>query len=297
VSTQLWASYLAHTGLAPQLSKLVWDARDDLHYSSIVDPANELRRFVLQNAGPGFDAGRVTRVVMVGRSSTAISAFVAMHEAEAQSRAVNPLLRLPTPSDAASLAGLARLQQAFVDVAPPGGEAPQARIVLVWHGTAAEHVGSVCRDGPRSLRKTDSGFFGSGSYFALEAAYASRYCAPDALTGEHAVILFAVSVSQVRVVTPARDYRLHEDPATPQLHGFSNFCSRRSAPAVAIADRCDAHFIPVKYYGHVHPRTGLPTPRDVDYQAVDEGSGQAEGHELVIHSHQRCVPLAVVFFR
>ncbi len=33
----------------------------------------------------------------------------------------------------------------------------------------------MCRDGPRAFRTTDGGFFGAGSYFALELEYATRY--------------------------------------------------------------------------------------------------------------------------
>jgi hypothetical protein len=36
-------------------------------------------------------------------------------------------------------------------------------------------VEAVCRDGPRAFRTTDGGFFGAGSYFALELEYATRY--------------------------------------------------------------------------------------------------------------------------
>ncbi len=34
---------------------------------------------------------------------------------------------------------------------------------------------AVCRDGPRAFRTTDGGFFGAGSYFAVELEYATRY--------------------------------------------------------------------------------------------------------------------------
>ena len=37
------------------------------------------------------------------------------------------------------------------------------------------YVEAVCRDGPRPFRTTDGGFFGAGSYFALELEYATRY--------------------------------------------------------------------------------------------------------------------------
>ncbi|CUG90883.1 Hypothetical protein, putative, partial [Bodo saltans] len=150
---------------------------------------------------------------------------------------------------------------------------------------------------PRSLRTTDCGYFGAGSYFALEVEYALRYSRPDPASGECAVILYLVSVSQARVITPERDYRRDEDPSTPQLHGFSRYCSGNPDTAVALAPGCDAHFIPVKYYGNMHPLTGRATPRDVDYQAVDASCAKAEGHELVIGNHHRCIPVAVVYFK
>ena len=47
--------------------------------------------------------------------------------------------------------------------------------MFAWHGTPAQHVQAVCRNGPRALRTTDGGYFGAGSYFALELEYATRY--------------------------------------------------------------------------------------------------------------------------
>ncbi|CUG89307.1 Hypothetical protein, putative [Bodo saltans] len=105
------------------------------------------------------------------------------------------------------------------------------------------------------------------------------------------MVLFAVSVSQAKVITVDDDYRLIEDDRTPHLHGFSNFYSGDPQRAVALAPKYDAHFIPVKHYGFTHPRTGQVTPTDVDYQATEEH--EATAHELVISSHHRCVPIAV----
>lgn len=107
--------------------------------------------------------------------------------------------------------------------------------------------------------------------------------------------LFAVSVSQAKVITVADDYRLLEDDRTPHLHGFSNFYSGDPQLAVALAPKYDAHFIPVRWYGHTHPRMPqIHTPVDIDYQAADEH--EATAHELVISSHHRCVPLAVMYY-
>ncbi|CUG90879.1 Hypothetical protein, putative, partial [Bodo saltans] len=172
-----------------------------------------------------------------------------------------------------------------------------ARLLFAWHGTSHDRVAAVCRDGPRSLRTTDCGYFGTGSYFALEAEYAQLFCSPDPASGECSVILFAVSISQARVITPERDYRQIEDPTTPHLHGLSQYCSGNRDTTMALARGCDAHFIPVKNYGCIHPLTGVVTARSVDYQAVDESSGEAEAHEIVIGSYHRCIPIAVVHFK
>ncbi|CUG87604.1 WD40 repeat-containing protein, putative [Bodo saltans] len=206
------------------------------------------------------------------------------------SRAVNPCLRIENPTDNASVTGLKRLKQSFIDDTASGEPLPSAHLLFAWHGTSPDRVAAGCRDGPRSLRTTDCG---AGSYFALEAAYALRYSDPS--DGKSAVILYALSVSQAKVITPERDYREVEDPSTPHLYGLSQ-CSGKPNTAVALAPGCDAHFIPVKNYGCSHPLTHLPTPRDVDYQAVDESSGEAEAHEIVIESHHRCIPIAIVYF-
>jgi hypothetical protein len=227
--------------------------------------------------------------------------FVQLHLSENATRAQNPFLRVANPPDAATAAGLRRLKAAFADPAvdPAGGDA-FARLVLCWHGSKAANLLKICECGPRSLRTTDAGFYGTGSYFALEGQYASRYSQLGGANaaGEFGMILYAVSVAQTHVVTVAGDYRdaSEEDAISPLLHGFSRFYSGDAKHAVALAPKCDSHFIPVKYYGYTHPRTGGPVPSDVDFQAVSEDSGQAEGHELVIGSHYRCTPLALVYF-
>jgi hypothetical protein len=131
-------------------------------------------------------------------------------------------------------------------------------------------VEAVCRDGPRAFRTTDGGFFGAGSYFAVELDYATRYAmmqvrtswaqhnpaclimrqAPSA-SGEYPVILFAVSVASAYVVTPGRDYPA-DDPSQPQSWGFSKFYSRDPTRSVALMPQYNAHFVPVKYCRRVH---------------------------------------------
>ena len=51
----------------------------------------------------------------------------------------------------------------------------QPRVGLARHARAVRGGGPVCRDGPRAFRTTDGGFFGAGSYFAVELEYATRY--------------------------------------------------------------------------------------------------------------------------
>ena len=160
------------------------------------------------------------------------------------------------------------------------------------------HVEAVCRDGPRAFRTTDGGFFGAGSYFAVELEYATRYAmmqvrtpraprsrpmsfiqwichqAPSA-SGEYPVILFAVSVASAYVVCPGRDYPA-DHPDHPELWGFSNFYSANPSRSVALMPRYNAHFVPVKYCGRAHCVTGRPLPLDTDYQAAVEGAGASE---------------------
>jgi hypothetical protein len=295
-SLQLWASYLRHTRLEDACRELKYHYYNSLCLSEpVVDAAHPCHEFVCGLAG--VPPSIVQRVVMVGAGDEATSAFVTLHEAEMKSRALNPALRKENPTDAASVAGIRRLRQSFVPAAAHDGSEPLARMLLAWHGTSYSRVADVCRDGPRSLRTEDCGFFGAGSYFALEAVYANRYSLPDPISGERALILFVVSVSEVKCVTPQADYRGMEDARTPHLHGFSRYYSGDPSAAIALAPGYDAHFIPVRYYGRTHPLTGAATPEDVDYQAVDEWSGAAEFHELVIGSHHRCMSLAVVYLK
>jgi hypothetical protein len=158
-------------------------------------------------------------------------------------------------------------------------------------------VEAVCRDGPRAFRTTDGGFFGAGSYFAMELEYATRYAmmqvlpatlqvpvinpliltrrqAPSA-SGEYPVVMFAVSVASAYVLSPGRDYP-PDDPDHPELWGFSNFYSANPSRSVALMPRYNAHFVPVKYCGRVHCVTGRPLPLDTDYQAAVAGVDASE---------------------
>ncbi|CUI15296.1 CTR1-like protein kinase, putative, partial [Bodo saltans] len=295
-SMLVWSTLLQPLGIEAAYQQLQFQQNGQLFLSPALDATHPCHRLICTAAGS--HANNVRRVVLVGTDSSTATCFATLHEAEMNSRALNPALRIKNPTDAASVAGLDQLKQSFVAVTTaPGDPLPSARLLLAWHGTSVDKVANVCRDGPRSLRTTDCGFFGAGSYFALEAAYALRYSTPDPASGESALILYALSVSQAKVITPQGDYRRVEDPSTPHLHGFSQYYSGDPNIAVALAPRCDAHFIPVKDYGQTHPLTGLRTPRNVDYQAVDASIDAAEGHEIVIASHHRCIPLAIVYFK
>ncbi|CUG93315.1 WD40 repeat-containing protein, putative [Bodo saltans] len=369
-SMLLWSTLLKFYGIeaACQALQFRLDTESDgriFHSDAVLDIANPCFQLICSMAGSL--CGKVQRVIMVGTDDSTANAFVTLHKAEMNSRAVNPVLRVKNPLDAASVAGLKCLKQSFIPVATapvemnsravnpvlrvknpmdaasvaglnclkqsfipvataPGEPLPSARLIFAWHGTSPDrvaavcrdgpffflpsarllfawhgtspdNVASVCRDGPRSLRTTDCGYFGAGSYFALEATYAVRYSGPEPANTERPVIMYAVSVSQAKVITLERDYRAVEDPSTPHLHGFSQYCSGKPNTAVALAPGCDAHFIPVKDYFNTHPITGIPTPRDVGFQAVDESSCEAEAHEIVIGNHHRCIPIAVVYFK
>jgi hypothetical protein len=83
------------------------------------------------------------------------------------------MLRPANRPDAACVAGLNKLKSVFERSSL--GASPPCNIVFAWHGTPAQYVEAVCRDGPRAFRTTDGGFFGAGSYFAVELEYAARY--------------------------------------------------------------------------------------------------------------------------
>ncbi len=149
--------------------------------------------------------GRICRVVVGGsRAATFLDLFLR----DASSRSSKPMLRPPNPPGAAYAAGLNKLKSVFERSSL--GASPPCNIVFAWLGTPAQYVEAVCRDGPRAFRTTDGGFFGAGSYFAVELEYATRYAmmqvrtsrsqhnpvclilrqAPSA-SGEYPVILFA----------------------------------------------------------------------------------------------------------
>ena len=89
------------------------------------------------------------------------------------------------------------------------GICDHAKVMLAWHGTKWSAVESVCTYGPRAFRTTDGGYFGAGSYFAVECAYASRYSefsSPNT-DDEFAEIMFACYIAPFPyIITLQSDY-------------------------------------------------------------------------------------------
>jgi hypothetical protein len=236
----------------------------------------------------------VTRIALVNHKL--VGTFLELHDNDGTSRALNPVLNAANATDDDSVAALSKLKSVFAD---DSSAERKSQIVFAWHGTAAERLETVCRDGPRSLRQTDAGYFGAGSYFALEAAYAAWYAQghPPNADDEYGVILYALSVSRVVPITLGNHYRTPAEERTvdSRLHGFSKFYSADASVAPALSPNCDAHFVPVRYYGNRHPVDNSAIPNDVDYQACP--AAHAEGHEIVLHSHLRSIPVAIVYFQ
>ena len=117
----------------------------------------------------------ISRICRVQLSVARMATYMDLFAREVISRMKNPALNPNNPIDPAFAAGLCKLKTLFEHLSPTLGPSPPCNIVFAWHGTPAQHVESVCRDGPRSFRTTDGGFFGAGSYFAMELEYATRY--------------------------------------------------------------------------------------------------------------------------
>jgi hypothetical protein len=236
---------------------------------------------------------RVSRVSRVCVDRSREEAFCSMVEREGSSRQSNPKLRPSNFTDPATVAGLEALKRCFE--ASYYGVNSACNIVFAWHGPPLQHVEAVCRDNPRSFRTTDGGFFGAGSYFALELDYAARYAAmgPPSPSGEFGVILFAVLVSAAYVVTPDRDYPAHE-PQHPSS-GFSGFYSPDPQKSIALMPGYSCHFVPVKYCGQAHAVSGAHLPHDTDFQAAVEqhASARTFQHLLQLAHFVCCAPIYV----
>ena len=153
--------------------------------------SSEFVAFVLsrvRSQAPGVSIRRVSRVNVPGAR---VATFMDLFMREVNSRSSNPMLRPDNPANAACAAGLHKLKSLFEWTCL--GPSPPCNIVFAWHGTPAQHVQAVCRDGPRAFRTTDGGFFGAGSYFAVELEYATRYAMMQVRTSLSRVTAAAVS--------------------------------------------------------------------------------------------------------
>jgi hypothetical protein len=147
--------------------------------------------YVMQRVRRQDAALRISRICRVNLSSARMATYTDLFMREASSSSSNPMLRPANPTDPACVAGLNKLQSLFERTCL--GASPPCNIVFAWHGTPAQHVEAVCRDGPRAFRTTDGGFFGAGSYFAVELEYATRYAMMQVRTSLSRVTAAAVS--------------------------------------------------------------------------------------------------------
>jgi len=291
-------SNLASLLLRPELLSLsntvpldgVWFVNEDLS-SAFCDFVTERVRCEHENL-------RINRIDRVIVNNARMASYMQSLREEMDSLNRNPVLRPENPISTAFSSGLAALTNKFERIYPAGGDIPQSfpcNIVFAWHVTPPQHVEAVCRDGPRPLRTTDGGYFGAGSYFALEMNYAARYAMMQApsVNGDYPVILFAVKVANAYVVSPDADYV--DDPSLPERWGFSRFYGARPDDARALMPMYNAHFVPVRHCGYTHSRTGEPLPHDTNYQAAVEADATA--HELVAYGHEQAIPVAVVWLQ
>lgn len=193
-------------------------------------------------------------------------------------------------NDTAFTSGLDKLKTLFVD----GRKLPRhGNIIYTWHGMDSRVAHETVATGIRPLRSTDGGYFGGGSYTAIEAWYACQYAMPPLgsarpnASGEFVVALCATVIGAAYVVTLDRDYTGQEKA------GFSDFFADHPKRSKAIVNYYDTHFVPVKHYGNRWRDQTLPY--DVDYQAIEEP--QAEAHEVVSYSFDQIIPLALVYFK
>jgi serine/threonine protein kinase len=135
--------------------------------------ASDFSNFVRARVRREHAGMHISRICRVHVGRTRMATYLDWFMRESGSRSSNPMMRPSNPADAAFVSGLKKLKSLFERTSL--GPSPPCNIVFAWHGTPAQHVEAVCRDGPRAFRTTDGGFFGAGSYFALELEYAARY--------------------------------------------------------------------------------------------------------------------------
>jgi hypothetical protein len=172
-------SNLAILLMQPCLSPASYELPPTPHIQLVdVDMTSNFATYIQQRVRCQSASVCISRISRVNVSSARMAAYMDMFLREMNSRSSNPMLRPANPTHAAFTAGLGKLKSLFERTCL--GPSPLCNIIFAWHGTPAQHVEAVCRDGPRSFRTTDSGFFGAGSYFAVELEYATRYATMQA---------------------------------------------------------------------------------------------------------------------
>lgn len=182
--------------------------------------------------------------------------------------------------------GLAKLKEHFI--LPHGGN---ANLIFTWHGSSRGAEYSIASAGARSLGATDNGYFGDGTYSALEAWYAAQYSRQGA-DGECSVILFATVIGSSYVITLENDYGEASFADGSSAPGFSNFWAEDGVQPKTLKRHYQNHFVPVKHCGEMWQGTHLSY--NVDYQACPEA--ESEAHEVVCKDFNYMYPLAVCYF-
>jgi hypothetical protein len=298
----------------PAMSSLTWSRSQRYRVSSPLAADHDLFQRVasLLHRDPSLSRCCVSRVQLVQHDNQDV--FWRIHRAEAESLTRSQHLRVSPSSSRAAKAASAVLDTFAAKAAPhlqalandptDSGNYGQARVVFAWHGTSANRLDAVCREGLRVLRERDSGFFGDGVYLAMEADYARRYAGKTIRDDEQqraTLILYACSISQAYPVTLEADYRYPAEDQPRDDCGYSRFYDGTASKPLEA--KYDAHFVPVRDCGTYHPwdgttRTYHYPPREVDYQAATEEHPnpalRPTSHELVLGNPLRCTPVALV---
>jgi hypothetical protein len=203
-------------------STLTWSRSQRYRIAAPLDVDHDFFRrvasLVHRDRDPSLSRWCVRRVQLVQHDDRDV--FWRIHRAEAASLKRSQHLHVTPPSSNAAKAACAVLGTFVATTAPHlqtlvgdpvnGSNDGLAGIVFAWHGTPADRLDAVCRDGLRGLRGRDEGYFGAGVYFAMEADYARRYASePFCDDGQQVstLILYACSISQAYPVTLEADYR------------------------------------------------------------------------------------------
>jgi hypothetical protein len=285
-------NFSASPEVADALDRLQWtpSTLEGLELSEDIQHESALWTFVTSRFRSDFKDRKIARCVMVlGSEHNDASEFLRFHQEQCGPN--SSAASAPTFSDP----GRAATYSKMMEMAEKTASRSSAPLLFCWHAVdnTGESVHHVCLDNLSKCKNADGGYFGIGVYFSTEAQYAATYSDPGHCN-ESAVVLFAVSpTTQVYPITTMH-YRTPEEEAGVKapLRGFSKLRTDKASP-IALKPGNNAHFIPVKTYGKVHPRNGNSLDFDVDYQAAPHN--EAEFHELLVASHHQCHPIAIVY--